>query len=231
MANLLCIDTSGDICSVALFKGNELLWESIEEKERSHAQKLPLMIRDGLAFLRSTELEPNAVGLSAGPGSYTGLRIGCSLAKGLCLGLGIPLVSVSALKIMWNVLMRNGKQESEFFIPMIDARRMDVYYSVFDQQGGIVQEDNAIILDGTSFEDLRKKSSCIFFGSGSKKFEEAIVIPGNESFDEQIKPVANAMGNDVLRKYLAGETEDLAYFEPKYVKDVFLTDPKPIFKG
>ncbi len=231
MPNLLCIETSGDICSVALFKGNELLWESIEEKERSHAQKLPLMIRDGLAFLRSNEWEPDAIGLSAGPGSYTGLRIGCSLAKGLCLGLGIPLVSVSALKIMWNVLMSNGKQESEFFIPMIDARRMDVYYSVFDQQGQVLEQDSALILDGTSFESLRKKGSCIFFGSGSKKFEGVVDVSGKERFDEQIGPVANVMGDDVLEKYLAGDVEDLAYFEPKYVKDVFVTDPKPIFKG
>jgi tRNA threonylcarbamoyladenosine biosynthesis protein TsaB len=231
LANILCIETSAAICSVSLFKGGVQLWESHEMRERSHAQRLPLMVKKGLGFLDQSDEKLDAMAVSSGPGSYTGLRIGVSTAKGLCLGLGVPLISVPTLRILLSGLLSKWPEiKGDFYIPMIDARRMEVYYSGFNS--GLVSfiEDQALILNTDSFRKERGSGKCIFFGSGSPKFKDLIKGRGQAIFVEEVVPLSTYMGEESLRRFNNNEVEDLAYFEPKYVKDVFVTVPKPTFK-
>ena len=225
------METSAEICSVAIFDGEELIWGLEEMKERSHAQKLGGMVREGIMEMKRRELGIDAVAVSSGPGSYTGLRIGVSLAKGVCLGLAIPLISVPTLRIMLESFRDSQeKLDADFFIPLIDARRMDVYYSIFNREFQGLKEDSDLILDESSFEIERKEGNCIFFGNGSAKFSELIKPSGNAQFPEGgFSPLASHMGKEAMERFKRSEFEDLAYFEPKYVKDVFVTKPKPTF--
>ncbi len=229
MARILCLESSSDYCSVSVFDEEELIWNQEETKERSHAQKLGTMVKDSLRAFEGGS--PEAIAVSAGPGSYTGLRIGVALAKGLCSGFDLPLISVPTLRIMLEAFKLSGDfQEADFFVPMIDARRMDVYYSIFDGKMKGLTEDQDMVLDANSFSKEREKGKCLFFGNGSRKFLELIGgVPKEENFGGDAKPLSKYMGKEAWRSFSNNEFQDLAYFEPKYVKDVFVTKPKPTF--
>lgn len=217
MAVILSLETSTDVCSVALHDNKMPLADAVVREAQVHASRLAPMIDEILqtAHLRSSDIE--AVAVTSGPGSYTGLRIGTSTAKGLCLALNVPLLAVGTLELLaYQASVHNEKEA--LLCPMIDARRMEVYSMVLDSALNIVQPVEAQVIDGGSFAELLERSPMLFFGNGSAKCREVIVHPG-ASFLEDIYPVAAALGEMAAEKLKAGKTEDLVAFKPFYLKE------------
>ena len=213
---ILNIETSTKACSVAIHNDGKLLncKESVTE-EFSHSEKLLLFISDVMNESRISFSQLNAVAVSMGPGSYTGLRIGVSTAKGLCYALDIPLISVSTLQAMAYGMLNVSK--SDLFCPMIDARRMEVYSAFFDSDNIMVREVQADIVDGSSYDvELRKK--VIFFGDGSDKLKD-VIKHKNAIFQSDFYPSAEFIGVLSYNKFVESNFEDVAYFEPYYLKD------------
>lgn len=215
MAVILCLETATTNCSVGIAKDGKLL--AIKEdnsKGYSHAEKLHVFINE---ILRETNLsvdELDAVAVSKGPGSYTGLRIGVSTAKGLCFSLDIPLISVPTLDLLAEQL----DEENGFIISMLDARRMEVYSAVYDAELNQVRETKAEVLDENSFAGYLENSKVHFIGNGVAKFEDICENP-NAVFHKQKFPSAKEMAKIAELKYKKSDTEDVAYFEPYYLKD------------
>ncbi|CAM4054723.1 tRNA (adenosine(37)-N6)-threonylcarbamoyltransferase complex dimerization subunit type 1 TsaB [Gillisia limnaea] len=212
--NILCIETASTNCSVALAKNGKLL--ALKEDYNngfSHAERLHIFIRDILAENDMQLSTLDAIAVSKGPGSYTGLRIGVSAAKGLCFSLGIPLISVSTL-----TALAYQVKEKALVITMLDARRMEVYSAVFDKERKQVQDTSAKILDETSYLDNLENGPVYFIGSGVTKFKEICRHP-NANFIEGKLPSANQMVQLAISKYKISDFEDVAYFEPYYLKD------------
>lgn len=216
MAFILNIETSTTNCSVSVAKGGKLL--SLKEENHqhySHSEKLHLFIEEAVreAEIEFEQLEAIAVG--KGPGSYTGLRIGVSTAKGLCFALDKKLISVPSLSILAEQLKAG---EGDFVIPMLDARRMEVYSAVFDHRGEQIRETRAEILDEDSFSEYLQAGKILFLGNGAKKLQP--LIPGsNAQFIEGKFPSAKEMPILSEALFNQGEFEDVAYFEPFYLKD------------
>ena len=213
---ILNIETSTKACSVAIHNDGKLLncKESVTE-EFSHSEKLLLFISDVMNESRISFSQLNAVAVSMGPGSYTGLRIGVSTAKGLCYALDIPLISVSTLQAMAYGMLSVSK--ADLFCPMIDARRMEVYSAFFDSDNIMVREVQADIVDGSSYDvELRKK--VIFFGDGSDKLKD-VIKHKNAIFQSDFYPSAEFIGVLSYNKLVESNFEDVAYFEPYYLKD------------
>jgi tRNA threonylcarbamoyladenosine biosynthesis protein TsaB len=180
----------------------------------SHAEKLHVFIEEVLAEAGLVPTQLDAVAVSKGPGSYTGLRIGVSAAKGLCFALDLPLIALPTLQLLdHQVTDRQG-----YVVPMLDARRMEVYTAVFDAAHQEVVPTRALILDQESFKDLLSVSTVTFVGTGVAKFE-AVCGHANAHFIPDIFPSAKEMGALAFAKYQIGDTEDVAYFEPYYLKD------------
>ncbi len=214
MAKILCIETASTNCSVALGVDGKLL--SLKEdydSNYSHAERLHVFIRDLLAENNLELSQLDAIAISKGPGSYTGLRIGVSAAKGLCFTLEIPLISVSTL-----TALAHQVEEKLMVIPMLDARRMEVYTAVFNIEKEQVLNTKALILDENSYQEFLDKESVVFIGSGVKKFKEICNHP-NARFVENKLPSAKEMVALAAIKYKASDFEDVAYFEPYYLKD------------
>jgi universal bacterial protein YeaZ len=184
---ILMIETSTGCCSVALSRGNEIIAERVTTTPRQHASILAPFVQEVLSEAGVTMSECNAVSVSEGPGSYTGLRVGVSTAKGLCFGAGKPLVSVNTLQ----VLAIQGAGKADIIIPMIDARRMEVYTAVFDSNGSQLSDVEAKILDENSFSDLLETHKVLFIGDCVEKFQSVCKSP-NASF-EKCWPLASAM--------------------------------------
>ena len=224
MSVLLYLETSSKNCSVGISKeGTLLAREELSEASFSHAEKLHPFIQSVLdkASLNLQDLEGIVVG--KGPGSYTGLRIGVAAAKGLCLALDLPLLSVGSLEILAQNI---NNQESSYIIPLIDARRMEVYTAVFDEAGQLVKEPWAEILEATSFSNYLEKKPCYFVGDGQEKFQKLLSHP-NAKFDLSInEPSVQQMIALATARFKAAEFEDLAYFEPFYLKEFYITPPK-----
>ena len=218
MATILCLETATTNCSVGLSLGGKLI--SLKEdntKGYSHAEKLHLFIQDVLKEAGKTLQDLDAIAVSKGPGSYTGLRIGVSAAKGLCFSLNIPMISVPTL----NLLVHQLKNEPGMKIAMLDARRMEVYAAVFSEDLNQVRDTNAEILDESSFAEYLQKSKVHFIGNGVAKFRE-IISSENAVFHEQKFPSASEMAEIAEVKYKISDTEDVAYFEPYYLKDFMI---------
>lgn len=214
MANILCIETASTNCSVALGVDWKLLaLKEDYDRNYSHAERLHVFIRDLLAENNLELSQLDAIAISKGPGSYTGLRIGVSAAKGLCFTLDIPLISVSTL----TALAHQVKDEI-MVVPMLDARRMEVYTGVFDIEKVQVQETKALILDEQSYQEFLDKEPVVFIGSGVEKFKEVCSHP-NARFIENKLPSAKEMVALAAVKHKANDFEDVAYFEPYYLKD------------
>jgi tRNA threonylcarbamoyladenosine biosynthesis protein TsaB len=212
--NILCIETASTNCSVALAKNGKLL--ALKEDYNngfSHAERLHIFIRDILAENDMQLSTLDAIAVSKGPGSYTGLRIGVSAAKGLCFSLGIPLISVSTL-----TALAYQVKEKALVITMLDARRMEVYSAVFDKERKQVQDTSAKILDETSYLDNLENGPVYFIGSGVTKFKEICRHP-NANFIEGKLPSANEMVELAISKYKISNFEDVGYFEPYFLKD------------
>ena len=213
---ILNIETSTKACSVAIHNDGKLLncKESVTE-EFSHSEKLLLFISDVMNESRISFSQLNAVAVSMGPGSYTGLRIGVSTAKGLCYALDIPLISVSTLQAMAYGMLSVSK--ADLFCPMIDARRMEVYSAFFDSDNIMVRKIQADIVDGSSY-DVELKKKVIFFGDGSDKLK-GVIKHKNAIFQSDFYPSAEFIGVLSYNRFVESNFEDIAYFEPYYLKD------------
>ncbi|MBX2827299.1 MAG: tRNA (adenosine(37)-N6)-threonylcarbamoyltransferase complex dimerization subunit type 1 TsaB [Flavobacteriaceae bacterium] len=215
MANILCIETATTNCSVALsVNGSVCSLREDNTKGYSHAEKLHVFIDEVLKEAEISKNNLDAIAVSKGPGSYTGLRIGVSAAKGLCFALDIPLLSVATLES----LMLQSEEAAQFYIPMLDARRMEVYSAVFDNHRIQIRETEAQILNEESFQEYLERGKVIFSGSGVEKFKGICNHP-NASFNAEALPSAIQMTPIAQRKYENSKLEDVAYFEPYYLKD------------
>lgn len=228
MAVILNIDTSTDVCSAALAAEGSILCHREDFTGRNHAALLSGFIKDCLDRLRELELRLDAVAVSMGPGSYTGLRIGLSESKGLAFALGIPLIGVDTLKLLSVSVMFSGRDipENALYAPMIDARRMEVFTAVYDCSLTPLMEPQPLILDGESYAAFLKQSPVMFFGNGSDKARDLIISP-NAEFIPDIKPLAVDMLALSELAWSRREFLDLAYCTPWYRKEFQATVSKP----
>lgn len=218
MAAILCLETATTNCSVALSIDGEVVSYREENNQKfSHSEKLHVFIEEVLTEARLDQRSLDAIAVSKGPGSYTGLRIGVSAAKGLCFALNIPLISTLTLE----VLAQQCEREACYIIPMIDARRMEVYSAVFDSNKNLLRETTAEILNENSFSEYLAQKPTVFLGDGSNKFKSLCKNP-NAVFLEDRFPTAKDMAGLVDAKYKIGDTENVAYFEPYYLKEFML---------
>lgn len=225
MAKILLIETSTKVCSVAVAENGVTIAKKESHTGNSHSELITLFVQEVLknANLKLTDLD--AVAVSKGPGSYTGLRIGVSTAKGFCYALDIPLISVSTLKALASgkiqQLELNNVSEESFFIPMIDARRMEVYTSVYDSKLEEVEKITAKIIDSTSFSKILDKGKKVYFlGDGALKCQPFFNNYSNAVFDKtEFLPSAKYMATIAQEKFQQQQFEDVAYFEPFYLKD------------
>ena len=215
MAFILNIETSTKNCSVSLSKnGKVIALKELNDGNYSHAEKLHVFIDDVLKEANINMQQLNAVAISKGPGSFTGLRIGVSAAKGLCFALDIPMISIDTLKgLALQVAIDNG-----YIISMLDARRMEVYSAIFDMNYNQIRGTEAQILDETSFQNYLENQQVHFIGDGVPKTKELISHP-NAIFVKGKLPSANEMGMLAFQKFEQNDFENSAYFEPFYLKD------------
>ena len=226
MAVILNIETSTNVCSVALTDNGMVLEHFEDYKGQNHAALLSGYINKCLDYLNEKELKLEAVAVSIGPGSYTGLRIGLSEAKGLAYALDVPLIGIDTLKLMSvSVMFLQDVNPDALFAPMIDARRMEVYTSVLDMALNEKMAPTPLILDETSYSEWLENSQVLFFGNGSDKAKDVIKHP-NARFIANINPLATDMLALSEMAFRRGEFLDLAYSVPAYLKDFQATTPK-----
>lgn len=218
MPYILNIETATKNCSIAVAKeGRTILCKEMAEQGYSHAEKLHVFIEEALQELHLTPKDLSAIAVSQGPGSYTGLRIGVSAAKGLCFALDIPLIAIDTLQILASqVTVSEG-----IIIPMIDARRMEVYSAIFNSGFEKIREVQAEIITENSFADI--KGIVNFVGDCSEKCKTVLTKDNFVFLDEIIYPSAKEMGSLSLNKFLNNDFVDVAYFEPYYLKDFMIT--------
>ncbi|CAM3265283.1 tRNA (adenosine(37)-N6)-threonylcarbamoyltransferase complex dimerization subunit type 1 TsaB [Aequorivita lipolytica] len=218
MAVILCLETATTNCSVALAINGVVKAIREENNQKfSHAEKLHVFIEEVLAEANIDKSDLNAVAVSKGPGSYTGLRIGVSAAKGLCFALDIPLISTLTLEI----LAQQVADDNSYIIPLLDARRMEVYSAVFNSEKEQIRETKAEILNENSFGEYLEERKTVFIGDGANKLE-AICSHKNALFINDAFPSSSAMASLVEAKYKISDTENVAYFEPFYLKEFML---------
>ncbi len=228
MATILNIETSTEVCSVALTSEGQVLDHRENYEGQTHATLLSQYVKEMLDYARTRELRINAIAVSIGPGSYTGLRIGLSEAKGLAFGLQVPLIGVNTLKLLTVSTMFHHfiDDEKVLFIPMIDARRMEVYTAAYDSALEPVVEPQAMILDESSFSNLLSQGyTLVVMGNGSDKSRQ-VLKHDRIRFVEGIKPVAVDMLALSEKAYREQDFIDVAYSTPLYLKDFQATKPK-----
>ncbi len=231
MALILSLETSTKVCSVCLSKDTEIIAKKELFEANSHATHLTVFIQELFEENKNYQLQDiDAIAVSSGPGSYTGLRIGVSVAKGICYALAKPLIAISSLEALTYFAINNSDvlkntEDNAWICPMIDARRMEVYTTFFDRNIKSQAEITAEIIDENSFADILNQRQVIFLGDGSAKCKEVIQHP-NAVFINQGVPLASNMISAALVKYNNQQFEDVAYFEPFYLKDFIATTPK-----
>lgn len=230
MATILNIETSTSVCSVALASEGAILDHSEDFRGRNHAVVLSGFIKQSLDYLRRQDMTLDAVAVSIGPGSYTGLRIGLSEAKGLAYALEIPLIGVPTLELMTVGVMFGHDElpEGTLFAPMIDARRMEVYTAVYDLSLRPLMEPRPLILDSGSYASFLAEAPVAFFGDGSAKFQP-LVSGENAVFIPDVNPLAVDMVALSERSWREKDFLDLAYSTPLYLKDFQATKPRNLF--
>ncbi|MCP2045580.1 tRNA (adenosine(37)-N6)-threonylcarbamoyltransferase complex dimerization subunit type 1 TsaB [Pontibacter sp. HSC-36F09] len=226
MPLLLALETSSNVCSVALYKGADLLGASELQIEKSHSSHITVMISQLVENCGYNLHDLSAVAVSGGPGSYTGLRIGSSTAKGLCYSLDIPLLEVSTLYGLAKQAIDGVPNAQDYlFCPMMDARRMEVYTCLLNSRLEEQMPVTPIVLDEQSFQEQLAQQPIIFFGNGAFKFKKLQEGSVNALFIDSIQPSAKPIGQLALVKYEQQAFEDVAYYEPFYLKDVYITSP------
>ena len=230
MALILCIETGTDICSVGIARDGETIALRESDEGRDHARQVALFVDEMLDEQQLSAEDLDAVAVGMGPGSYTGLRIGVSFAKGLCYGIGKPLIAIGSLEALTEVAREDYEAgiidvdgwDKAHLCPMVDARRMEVYTQVFSSDGKPLNEVSAEIVTEESFASWREKGEFVIFGNGAKKCCE--VLEGAKYID--ITPSARGMVRLAEEKFNEGKTEDIAYFEPFYLKDFVVIPSK-----
>lgn len=230
MSLILCIETGTDICSVGIARDGELMSLRESDQGRDHAKQVAVFVDELLreTGVKSDELDAVAVGM--GPGSYTGLRIGVSFAKGLCYGLDIPLLAVGSLEALTDVAIKDYEAgiiqvegwDEALLCPMVDARRMEVYTQIFNSRCVAQSEVSAEIITEDSFSQWRAKGKLVIFGNGAAKCQE--MLPDAIYID--VAPSARGLTRIAHQLFEAGKTEDIAYFEPFYLKDFVVIPSK-----
>lgn len=229
MSLILCIETTSKNCSVALCENGNLLGiKELEEEGYTHAENLSAFINEVLLNQSKVYKDLNAIAISEGPGSYTGLRIGAATAKGLCYSLDIPLIAINTLDMMAEIMQSNSIK-ADYYCPMIDARRMEVFTAVYDNKLERIEEPQAKILDENSYNNYINIGSVLFAGSGAFKLGE-IVGHENAFFADQFSLSAKYLIHQAEKKFKKNEFEDIAYFEPFYLKKFQATIPKEKLK-
>lgn len=223
MATILSLETATTVCSVGLHEAGKLIALAEVHREHSHASKLALLIDEVIRGAGVEMQQLQAIAVSSGPGSYTGLRIGASTAKGLCYALSIPLISVGTLEIL-SAQINKVNVTSSWLCPMIDARRMEVYCRLSDSRDQEILPVEAKIIDETSFAGQLETHPIIFFGDGAEKCAN-VIKHQNASFLTGISPSARDMGAIAWRKLQDGRVEDLVHFEPSYLKEFRILRP------
>lgn len=228
MSTILHIETSTDVCSVAVSEDTQVIFQQDDHSGPNHAERLGTMIDEALSFTDNHAIPFDAVAVSCGPGSYTGLRIGVSMAKGICYGRNLKLIAVPTLELLCvPVLLREIPEEDALLCPMLDARRMEVYSGIYDRALKPVREVGADIVTAETYKDYLDEHPMYFFGNGAKKCMDVVNHP-NVHLIEGIEPLAKWMQPLAERRLLNGTTEDVAYFTPFYLKDFVAKMPKKL---
>lgn len=223
---ILNLETSTSVCSVALAAGEEVLFEKAAFEGPSHAALLGTFVSESLAALKRTGKTLDAVAVSSGPGSYTGLRIGVSMAKGLCFGLNIPLIAVPTLDCLAaEAIRQNGGASDTLYCAMLDARRMEVYAALYDSALQVVRPVAAEVIDASSYASFLSEGKVCFFGNGADKCKSLLTAP-NACFIDSVSPLATGMIPLSLRAFAACRFENVVYFEPFYLKEFQATIAK-----
>lgn len=238
MACILHIETSTDVCSIAVSEDGQCIFEQKEKGERgAGAERLGTMVDEAMSFTDNHGIPFDAVAVSCGPGSYTGLRIGVSMAKGICYGRDLKLIAVPTLELMCvPILLRemitNTDSQSPntpepLLCPMIDARRMEVYSALYDRSLKTVREVKADVVTAETYQEWLDEHPIYFFGNGAAKCMDIIQHP-NAHLIEGIEPLAKWMQPLAERRFLSEQYEDVAYFVPFYLKDFVAIKPKKL---
>ena len=229
MSCILHIETSTSVCSVAVSEDSQVIYHEEERttEKGSAAEKLGTMVDEALSFTDSQANPFDAVAVSCGPGSYTGLRIGVSMAKGICFGRDLKLIAVPTLELLCVPVLLSEKiqEENALLCPMLDARRMEVYAGIFDRALHTVREVRADVVDPDTYRQWLDERPVYFFGNGAKKCMDTINHP-NAHYIDGIEPLARWMQPLAERRLLNEQVEDVAYFEPFYLKDYVAKLPR-----
>lgn len=238
MATILHIETSTSVCSVAVSQDSQVIFQQENHSGPNHAERLGSMVDEALSFTDNHAIPFDAVAVSCGPGSYTGLRIGVSMAKGICYGRNLQLISVPTLELLCvPILLREMVEEDALLCPMIDARRMEVYSGIYDRALRVVRPVGADIVDADTYREWLDQKPVYFFGNGAAKClrkndladdKTAVINHPNAHLIENIEPLAKWMQPLAERRLMNGQTEDVAYFEPFYLKDYVAKTAKPL---
>ena len=235
MASILCIETSTEVCSVALTTDGKVAAAREDKSGKNHAQLLTYFVDEVMKTSNIPFNQLDAIAVSGGPGSYTGLRIGVSTAKGLCFATGLPLIAIPSLEAMAHHVICNpgiysiDEKEPLLYCPMIDARRMEVYTAIYNNQLVKLKDIQADIIDHQSYESFLQNQKILFFGNGAEKCKSIIQHP-NALFLDNITTSASYMAGLAEAAFLTANFVDVAYYEPFYLKDFVATIPtKNIF--
>lgn len=231
MSCILHIETSTSACSVAVSEDGQVVFKKEDLNGPSHAVSLGVFVDEALSFADSHAMPLDAVAVSCGPGSYTGLRIGVSMAKGICYGRDLKLIGLPTLKVQCVpvLLYHDELPEDALLCPMIDARRMEVYAAIYDRALKTVRDISADIVDENSYREFLDRHPVYFFGDGAAKCKEKITHP-NAHFIDGIRPLASMMFPLAEKAVAEGKYEDVAYFEPFYLKEFVAGKPKNLLK-
>lgn len=223
------IETSTDVCSVAISDNGQVVFNKEDHSGPNHAVKLGVYVDEALSFIDAHGISLEAVAVSCGPGSYTGLRIGVSMAKGICYGRDVKLISIPTLELMAVpvLLGEHPAEEDALIVPMLDARRMEVYAKVMDRALKEVRPIQADIVDAETYKEYLDRGTVYFFGNGAEKCMEVINHP-NARLVKGIEPLAKNMAPLAEKRFVEGKFEDVAYFVPFYLKDFVAKMPKKL---
>ena len=229
MSCILNIETSTDVCSVAISDNGQVIFNKEDHSGPNHAVKLGVYVDEALSFIDAHGIPLEAVAVSCGPGSYTGLRIGVSMAKGICYGRDVKLISIPTLELMAVpvLLGEHPAEEDALIVPMLDARRMEVYAKVMDRALKEVRPIQADIVDAETYKEYLDRGTVYFFGNGAEKCMEVINHP-NARLVKGIEPLAKNMAPLAEKRFVEGKFEDVAYFVPFYLKDFVAKMPKKL---
>lgn len=223
---ILQIDTATEVCSVSLSLDGQVIHKMEATEPNLHASKLTVFIDELLRNAKWSYADLSAVAVSKGPGSYTGLRIGVSTAKGLCYALDIPLLAVNTLASMFKGYASTyGLADNSLYVPMLDARRMEVYMMVYNHHGEVLQPTEAVIMDVDTFQPFANQK-IILFGSGALKLKDLYSQSAPVQVDTSYKHSSSYLAESAFEKFEKQDFEDLIYFEPFYLKEFIATTPK-----